>query len=430
MLILKNQLNADGGLEKQMFSICHALFKKQKITILTTKPKLKSKKNKVSVYNSNNSNNFNNPKKIPLLPKNIQLHFLEKLPLPNFLQLIYYNYQVKKYLKQHPQNCILGLDKSTHQTHLRMGLGLHSFFLRQRKSYESFFKKITLFLDPRHWTILWFEKKTLLNPRLKKIIVNSRMVFNQVISTYPSINPKKIAIVLNGIEWQKLQKPFNESFSKKPTFLKQLNLHENTHHFLFVGNGFKRKGLDLLLKALFLLKKENQDKEQDQAKSNDTHKDNNLDKNKNKHSDKQKNIPWHLSIVGKDKKHKFYLELTKKLVLDKNVSFFGSQNDMTAFYSMADTFVLPSYYDPFANTTLEALAMGLFTLTSPFNGGQEVIAKANGLVLKQMEEQELAELLKEALLRPKTLSSATPIRESIKHLEMDQQLEKFIKELN
>ncbi len=403
MLILKNQLSSDGGLEKQMFSICQALFQKQKVTILTTKtkPDLKNKKQKDSAYNSNNLPKTHNSKKIPslsVLPENIQLHFLKTLPLPNFLQLIYYNYQVKKYLKKHPQNCILGLDKSTHQTHLRMGLGLHSFFLRQRRTYESFFKKITLFLDPRHWTILWFEKKALLNPDLKKIIVNSRMVFDQIISTYPSINSKKIAIVHNGVEWQKLQKPFDESFLNKPALLKQLGLPENTHHFLFVGSGFKRKGLDLLLKALSLLKKEN--------------------------------TLWHLSVVGKDKKHKFYLKLVKKLGLEKNVSFFGRQTNMTAFYSMADTFVLPSYYDPFANTTLEALAMGLFTLTSPFNGGKEVITTTNGLVLKQMEAQELSQQLKKALLKPKTHSSASPIRESVKHLEIAQQLEKLLKELN
>lgn len=399
MLILKNKLSTDGGLEKQMFLICRFL-KQQKITVLTTKAKNKKLKDLSS-------------KKLPNLPENIHLHFFKKLPLPNFLQLIYYNYQVKKYLKQHPQTCILGLDKSTHQTHLRMGLGLHSFFLRQRKSYESFFKKITLFLDPRHWTILWFEKKALLNPNLKKLIVNSRMVFNQIISVYPSINPKKIAVVLNGVEWQKLQKPFDKSFSKKQTLLKQLGLPENTYHFLFVGSGFKRKGIDLLLKALFLLKKETQDR----------------NRNKDKHSGKQENTLWHLSIVGKDKKHKVYLKLTKKLGLENNVTFFGSKTNTTAFYSIADTFVLPSYYDPFANTTLEALAMGLFTITSPFNGGHEVINKSNGLVLKQMEEKELAGHLKAALLRPKTLSSATPIRESIKHLEMDKQLEKLAQEL-
>ena len=45
------------------------------------------------------------------------------------------------------------------------------------------------------------------------------------------------------------------------------------------------------------------------------------------------------------------------------------------FYQMADALVIPSFYDPFANVTVEALAMGLFVLSSKHNGGPEILTK-------------------------------------------------------
>ncbi len=417
MLILKNQFHTDGGLEKQAFAICEAFLKKQSfkkssdtyhqfeynnksraITILTTQAG-KSPKNL-----NHSSLSFKN--------QNIHLHLLKKLPrfAPHFLQLIYYNRQVKSYLKKHPHHLILGLDKSTYQTHLRLGNGVHRFFLKQRLEYENILKKLLLFLDPRHLTILHFEKKAFLNPNLKKIIVNSNMVKKQICSLYPeSALFKKIKVIHNGVEWKSLQKFFEDSFSQKACFLKSLKLPANAHHFLFVGHGFKRKGLDLLLKAFYLLKKE---------------------QNHQNPKVKNKTKNWHLSILGKDKKLKSYLKLTKKYHLQKHVSFFGKQTNTKIFYALADTFVLPSYYDPFANTTLEALAMGIFTITSAFNGGKEIINKKNGRILKRMDEKLLYQLLKEAFLYPKTFSSARKIRASIKHLEINQQLDKFLQELD
>ena len=419
MLILKNQLNDDGGLEKQTFSICKAFSQKypgrqaqnkakdgnpepevqKKIVILTTKAKTnkKQKSNASSAFKLKNH-----------FLKNLHLHLIKKLPVPHFLQLVYYNHQVKKYLKKHPHKLVLGLDKSTCQTHLRMGNGLHSFFLKQRRAYENFWKKLFLFFDPRHWTILWFEKKALLNPNLRKIITNSHMVKDQILTLYPA-HEKKIKVVHNGIKWKKLKKNFQASFQKRSAFLKEKNLNasENTHHFLFVGHGFKRKGLDILLQALSLLK-------QDQIS----------------HKTEITKTAWHLSIVGKDKQAKFYQKLAKKLGLEKNVTFFGRQKDCLSFYSICDTFVLPSYYDPFANTTLEALAMGVFTITSAYNGGKEVINPKNGYVMQTMDPHELFLVLKNALSHPKTEASAEQIRLSVKHLEMDQQISLLIKELN
>ena len=46
---------------------------------------------------------------------------------------------------------------------------------------------------------------------------------------------------------------------------------------------------------------------------------------------------------------------------------------MAPFYQQSDCLAIPSFYDPFANVTLEALAMGLYAVSSKTNGGHEIL---------------------------------------------------------
>ena len=65
--------------------------------------------------------------------------------------------------------------------------------------------------------------------------------------------------------------------------------------------------------------------------------------------------------------------LAAKLNIQRRVTFFGPQKEIRPFYQFADALVIPSFYDPFANVTVEALAMGLFVVSSKSNGGHEIL---------------------------------------------------------
>jgi UDP-glucose:(heptosyl)LPS alpha-1,3-glucosyltransferase len=54
--------------------------------------------------------------------------------------------------------------------------------------------------------------------------------------------------------------------------------------------------------------------------------------------------------------------------------FLGGRRDTQVCYAAADLYLLPTLYDPFANTTLEALAAGLPALTTRTNGAHELIS--------------------------------------------------------
>jgi len=77
--------------------------------------------------------------------------------------------------------------------------------------------------------------------------------------------------------------------------------------------------------------------------------------------------------------------------------FLGGKEDVRPFYAAADCFILPSRYDPFPNTALEAFAMGLPAIVSSRCGAAEIIEQGmNGWVCEPDDAPGLARLMHEA----------------------------------
>jgi UDP-glucose:(heptosyl)LPS alpha-1,3-glucosyltransferase len=78
--------------------------------------------------------------------------------------------------------------------------------------------------------------------------------------------------------------------------------------------------------------------------------------------------PFYLIVVGKEKG--WARRLAKKLGVNEQVRFTGPKEPDT-YYGASDIFVLPTFFDPCANVTFEALACGLPVLTSAQNGAYD-----------------------------------------------------------
>ena len=94
---------------------------------------------------------------------------------------------------------------------------------------------------------------------------------------------------------------------------------------------------------------------------------------------------------------------------------------------MADALAIPSLYDPFANVTVEALAMGLFVVSSASNGGHEVLQPFSGMTIPEIHDPKaIRKGLETALAHPKTTTSASTIRASVAHLDFPKKLSELI----
>jgi UDP-glucose:(heptosyl)LPS alpha-1,3-glucosyltransferase len=300
----------------------------------------------------------------------------------------------RDFLKENPTPIVFGMDRNSFQTHLRAGNGVHREFLKSRKGFESSWMHWRHLVNPLHLQLLALEKAAFENPHLERLFTNSHMVKSEILSNY-SVDPKKIKVIHNGVEWKALHSPFAKWESVREGLLKKYALDEGCFQFLFVGHNFKRKGLSNLLRALAMLP--------------------------------NKNVQ--LSVIGKDKDIEIYTQMATELGLGKQVFFFGPQSSPLPFYQLADALVIPSHYDPFANVTVEAAAMGVFVVSSKSNGGAEVLTPGSGTLIENLSEVEsVASALRWALNHPKTAESSEHIRSTVQHLEMENQMEKYISE--
>jgi UDP-glucose:(heptosyl)LPS alpha-1,3-glucosyltransferase len=200
-------------------------------------------------------------------------------------------------------------------------------------------------------------------------------------------------VIHNGVEWKEMESDFSVWAAQRKLGFQKYRLDPDVFHFLFIGNGYLRKGLDRLLEGLSRLPMKN----------------------------------FCLSVIGKDNKMEIYQAKAVQLGLKTQVRFFGAQSDIRLFYQMADVLVIPSFYDPFANVTVEALAMGLFTVSSKYNGGHEILTQDNGLVIDNLlDPDSMVEALTDALKHKKTEASAFAARNSVEPFDFSKQMRTLI----
>ena len=368
----------------QRFAILKAKFDPlggtEKIAILVAKA-LVERGIHVDIYTSD-------PKSWPKI-LGVNLLRIPSIKLTRWLHILSYNKNLNKFLNRNRYLSILSLEHTSFHTHKRAGGGCHIAWLKRRELFVSSWKRRIMWRDPYHKLVLDIEKKGFTSPWVKKIIANSELVKREVMEFY-GVPQEKIAVVYNGVEWEALQGPFLEALMGKEELRRKMDLDPSRFYFLFVGNGFERKGLGPALRALRFLPKD-----------------------------------VSLLVVGYDKREGDYRRLASKLGLRERVIFYGPQRDVHRFHQVADAFVLPTLYDPFSNATLEALAMGLFVLTTSDNGCSEVLRPESGIVIDSLNEEAVAEGMKKAI---STYKDPRRIRESVKHLNLKNQISKLIEE--
>ena len=144
---------------------------------------------------------------------------------------------------------------------------------------------------------------------------------------------------------------------------------------LFVGRLTKAKGVDILLKAIKILK----EKYQKEIKA---------------------------AIVGKGYLEEELKELVMELEIEKEIEFLGVRRDIEKLMKSTKLFVLPSRWEGLPLTILEAMSSGAGIIATKVGGIPEIIQNGKEGILISPEDSEtlagaIAELLKDRELRVK-----------------------------
>lgn len=87
----------------------------------------------------------------------------------------------------------------------------------------------------------------------------------------------------------------------------------------------------------------------------------------------RKNIPSKLLLVGDGPERPMAEELCRELGICDDARFVGKQQDMEEIYAIADLFLLPSEYESFGLSALEAMAAGTPVIATNAGGLPEII---------------------------------------------------------
>ena len=285
--------------------------------------------------------------------------------LPSWSRIILFNLQVCLTKKN---KFYFSLERIACPDVYRAGDGVHKVFLTvERKSR----------LNPLHPIYLFLERRCFNNA--KRIIANSHMIKDEIINTY-GINSNKIDVIYNGIESKKVD--YKHSFNK---LSKEFSLDKDTPILLYVGSGFKRKGVKEFLEIIARLE--------------------------------NKNIK--AFVVGKEKKIEYYKQLSKDLKIDKKVMFTGARQDVDDFYTISDVFLFPTRYEPFSNVILEAMSSKNAVFTTKQNGAHEILG--DKYIMSNSKDYSVAGKI-DTLLKDTELLSAIKQENNLKANELSIEL--------
>jgi UDP-glucose:(heptosyl)LPS alpha-1,3-glucosyltransferase len=264
----------------------------------------------------------------------------------------------------------------------RAGGGVHAEWLTQRNRVSGTIRKLLTYLSPFHAYKRHTERVLYSDANLQAIICNSRMVKDEIRSWFEVPNDK-IRVIYNAVDTEKYSPESLNRFREETRT--RLGIEPNQTVFLFVGSGFERKGLPALMKSVQKLPAD-----------------------------------CHLLIVGQDKRHKRYGALAKRFGIAEKLHFLGLQEDVRPYYAAADAFVLPTLYDAFANTVLEAMASGLPVITSTKCGAVDMIESGrNGFICDALDVDALSDCMLKLISEQTRRSLGTAARATVTDLTLE-----------
>ena len=133
--------------------------------------------------------------------------------------------------------------------------------------------------------------------------------------------------------------------------------------FLFVGKGFRKKGLDILFAACKILK--------------------------------ANGAPFRLLVAGLSQKPVDRLRL-QTLGISDRVEYLGFRKDMKNVFAQAQVIVLPSRIEPFGMAPVQGMLEGLVPIVSAVTGVSEVLTNGQDALILQnhLNVEELSKLMK------------------------------------
>ena len=191
-------------------------------------------------------------------------------------------------------------------------------------------------LNRKRQFVAGVERQLLTSPQAPTLLCVSDMVRRTGRQHFPALPEEKLVTLFNAVDPDRFDPDARPQAGQDVR--RQFGIGQDKVVALVVAQDFKRKGLRPAIEAIAQVRDDR----------------------------------LVLLVVGKPDPRP-YKQLAERLGVSRRVVFAGPTADTYGFYRAGDFFVLPTYHDPCSLVVLEALAMGLPTVTTAQNGACEVI---------------------------------------------------------
>ena len=283
---------------------------------------------------------------------------IPSMPVSRAFRALAFAFMVRAALRRAGLAVVQSFDRTLGQQIYRAGEGVHREWLQRKRPSLSAMTRGWSQLNLYDHAILALERRVF--SQTPWIIPNSKQGQGEVARHY-GVTRDRMLTIYNGVDTARFHQGVRDHFREGQRAAWGVSSEELV--LLYIGSGFHRKGLGTAIEALAALRRRGL---------------------------------RHVRLVVVGKGHLGpYLRLASGLGIAALVQWDGQRADVERCYAGADVFVLPTLYDPFANTCLEAMACGLPVVTTAANGAAELMQDGvHGAVLHDAPGAEaLAEVL-------------------------------------
>ena len=290
-------------------------------------------------------------------PDGVTAHRVAATPLGRTARLWSFALRAPKLIQKEGCDVAIGFGRMADVDVLRCGGGTHRGFLKRLADEGGGCRRIWQTISIYHQSLLALERREFAAERVKKIIAVSDEVKRDILSYY-AVPPDRIAVLYNGVDAVRFHPQRRCDFRK--AIRERWKVPAEAPLVLFVGSGFRRKGLERLL-ALW---------------------------------QSSKFAAVYLLVAGSDARLGHYQNVAQAIAPGRIV-FAGRQDVIENFYAAADVVALPALQEAFGNVVLEALASGLPVLVSRGVGAASILRGSllDGIVDRPENSGELSSKL-------------------------------------
>jgi UDP-glucose:(heptosyl)LPS alpha-1,3-glucosyltransferase len=267
----------------------------------------------------------------------------DTVKFPRWLRSLSFAINHRRYAKMFPIDVMLGFGNTLLLDVYQSHGGVQRFWMeREIESYDDPKErriKAALLRNSLNQRIQrWVEEYPIRKGQYSRIVAISDMVKNHM-KEYYGLEDDNINIVYNGVDTEKFR-PDGQKTGEK---LK----------ILFSAGNFRLKGLLPLLHAAGQIAKDRKD--------------------------------FRVVVMGRGRKER-YEDTIEHLSIKDVVTFLGEISSPDEVYRDAHICAHPTFYDACSLTTMEAMASGLPTITTRWNGASALIAPGEGYVIDDPED--------------------------------------------